>query len=94
MHYSAEYNTIQQVGIWTNQGRSTNDSLTILQPEAFIADDNVTEMETLVVVTKEEIPYVMMNNGKTGNAAYDGFAIDLLKVRLLNLTRLNRLSVS
>ena len=37
-------------------------------------------METLVVVTKEEIPYVMMKKGKTGNAAYDGFAIDLLKV--------------
>ena len=40
-------------------------------------------METLVVVTKEEIPYVMMKKGKTGNAAYDGFAIDLLKVILL-----------
>jgi hypothetical protein len=39
-------------------------------------------METLIVVTKEEIPYVMMNSGKTGNAAYDGFAIDLLKVRI------------
>ena len=44
------------------------------------ADDNITEMETLVVVTKEEIPYVMLKEGKTGNAAYDGFAIDLLKV--------------
>ena len=80
MHYSAEYNSIQQVGLWTNQGLK-EDSLTILQPEAFVADDNVTEMETLVVVTKEEIPYVMLKRGKTGNAAYDGFAIDLLKVK-------------
>ena len=45
-------------------------------------------METLIVVTKEEIPYVMMNSGKTGNAAYDGFAIDLLKVRI-NSTFIN-----
>ena len=80
MHYSAEHNSIQQVGLWTNQGLK-EDSLTILQPEAFVQDDNVTEMETLVVVTKEEIPYVMLKRGKTGNAAYDGFAIDLLKVK-------------
>ena len=45
-------------------------------------------MDTLIVVTKEEIPYVMMNSGKTGNAAYDGFAIDLLKVRI-NSTFIN-----
>ena len=56
--------------------------MTILQPDAFIEDNNITEMETLIVVTKEEIPYVMMNSGKIGNAAYDGFAIDLLKVRI------------
>ena len=46
-------------------------------------------MDTLIVVTKEEIPYVMMNSGKTGNAAYDGFAIDLLKVRI-NSTSINQ----
>ena len=46
-------------------------------------------MDTLIVVTKEEIPYVMMNSGKTGNAAYDGFAIDLLKVRI-NSTSVNQ----
>ena len=49
-------------------------------------------METLVVVTKEEIPYVMMKKGKTGNAAYDGFAIDLLKV--ISLMMENNLCVS
>ena len=35
---------------------------------------------TLVVVTKEEKPYVMLREGKSGNEAYEGFAIDLLKV--------------
>ena len=62
--------------------------MTILQPDAFIENNNITEMDTLIVVTKEEIPYVMMNSGKTGNAAYDGFAIDLLKVRI-NSTFIN-----
>ena len=63
--------------------------MTILQPDAFIENNNITEMDTLIVVTKEEIPYVMMNSGKTGNAAYDGFAIDLLKVRI-NSTSINQ----
>ena len=63
--------------------------MTILQPDAFIENNNITEMDTLIVVTKEEIPYVMMNSGKTGNAAYDGFAIDLLKVRI-NSTSVNQ----
>ena len=36
----------------------------------------------LTVVTKEEKPYVMLRKGKTGNDAYDGFAIDLLKVSM------------
>ena len=35
---------------------------------------------TLVVVTKEERPYVMLREDRTGNDAYDGFCIDLLKV--------------
>ena len=35
---------------------------------------------TLVVVTKEERPYVMLREDKTGNEAFDGFCIDLLKV--------------
>ena len=43
--------------------------------------DNETDFVTLVVVTKEERPYVMLNKGRTGNEAYDGFSIDLLKVR-------------
>ncbi len=43
--------------------------------------ENETDFITLVVVTKEERPYVMLNKGRTGNDAYDGFSIDLLKVR-------------
>ncbi len=38
------------------------------------------EVVTLTVVTKEERPYVMLRAGMEGNDAYDGFAIDLLKV--------------
>ena len=46
-----------------------------------IKTENETDFVTLVVVTKEERPYVMLNKGRTGNDAYDGFSIDLLKVR-------------
>ena len=75
MHYSVTSNTIKYVGDWSNQGHGLN----VFDHEALKADNN-TEAETLVVVTKEETPYVMLKEGKTGNAAYDGFAIDLLKV--------------
>ncbi len=34
----------------------------------------------LTVVTKEERPYVMLRRGRKGNDAFEGFAIDLLKV--------------
>jgi hypothetical protein len=49
-----------------------------------IKTENETDFVTLVVVTKEERPYVMLNKGRTGNDAYDGFSIDLLKVRHKN----------
>jgi hypothetical protein len=42
--------------------------------------ENETDFVTLVVVTKEEKPYVMLNKEKIGNQAYEGFSIDLLKV--------------
>ena len=75
MHYAAQDNVIKQVGLWNHQ-----DKLQVFDSKSLKADDNITEVETLVVVTKEEIPYVMLRQRKTGNAAYDGFAIDLLKV--------------
>ena len=46
--------------------------------------ENDTEIVTLAVVTKEELPYVILRRDKTGNDAFDGFAIDLLKVRNFN----------
>ena len=76
MHYSAQTNTIMHTGDWSNQG----EGLTVQNQEA-MKPDNYTEVETLVVVTKEETPYVMKKRGRKGNAAYDGFAIDLLKVK-------------
>ena len=75
MQYSAQTNTITQTGTWSNRGKG----LDVVNSEAMKAD-NFTEIETLVVVTKEETPYVMKRPGRKGNAAYDGFAIDLLKV--------------
>ena len=41
---------------------------------------NKSQVPTLVVVTKVQKPYVILREGQTGNDAYDGFAIDLLKV--------------
>ena len=76
MHYSAQANTIMHTGDWSNQGEGL-----IVQNQEAMKPDNYTEVETLVVVTKEETPYVMKKRGRKGNAAYDGFAIDLLKVK-------------
>ena len=76
MHYSAQTNTIMHTGDWSNQGEGL-----IVQNQEAMKPDNYTEVETLVVVTKEETPYVMKKRGRKGNAAYDGFAIDLLKVK-------------
>ena len=59
--------------------RTLGSGLSILNDS--LIEDNVTEVITLTVVTKEESPYVMLNPGKTGNDAFDGFAIDLLKVK-------------
>ena len=78
MHYSAQTNTIMHTGDWSNQGEGL-----IVQNQEAMKPDNYTEVETLVVVTKEETPYVMKKRGRKGNAAYDGFAIDLLKVLYL-----------
>lgn len=75
MHYTAKSNTIKQVGGWNQQDR-----LTVFDAETLTAVEDTNDIETLIVVTKEETPYVMLKRSGTGNAAYDGFAIDLLKV--------------
>ena len=77
LHYSAANKDVLHVGDWHDQGKG----LEVFDPKTLVTENN-TEIETLVVVTKEERPYVMMKKGFKGNAAYDGFAIDLLKVNV------------
>lgn len=55
MHFSAMTNSITTVGEWT-----TKNGLTIIDSKTLNTADNNTEIETLVVVTKEERPYVML----------------------------------
>ncbi|XP_044736888.1 glutamate receptor ionotropic, kainate 2 [Chrysoperla carnea] len=65
---------IQKVGQWTPQG-----GINITEPAAFY--ESSAANITLVVMTREEKPYVMVRTDKnlTGNALYEGFCIDLLK---------------
>ncbi|XP_072394933.1 glutamate receptor ionotropic, kainate 2 [Diabrotica undecimpunctata] len=65
---------IRKVGEWT-----VTDGINITDPNAFY--ENHTPNITLIVMTREERPYVMVNEEKnlTGNARYEGFCIDLLK---------------
>ena len=74
------YEDLSQLNAW-QEGELANrptGGLSILNDS--LIDDNETEVITLTVVTKEEKPYVMLRPGKRGNEAFDGFAIDLLKV--------------
>ena len=75
MHYSSVNHEVSHVGNWHDAGRG----LEVFDAHTLTKENN-TEIETLVVVTKQERPYVMLKKGFKGNAAYDGFAIDLLKV--------------
>ncbi|XP_056633758.1 glutamate receptor ionotropic, kainate 2 isoform X2 [Diorhabda sublineata] len=65
---------IRKVGEWT-----VTNGINITDPNAFY--ENHTPNVTLIVMTREERPYVMVNEEKnlTGNARYEGFCIDLLK---------------
>ncbi|XP_023036469.1 glutamate receptor ionotropic, kainate 3 isoform X1 [Drosophila willistoni] len=65
---------IQKVGYW-EPDRGVN----ISDPTAFY-DSNIANI-TLVVMTREERPYVMVKEDAnlTGNARFEGFCIDLLK---------------
>ncbi|KAJ8924615.1 hypothetical protein NQ315_000765 [Exocentrus adspersus] len=65
---------IRKVGQWTPDG-----GINITDPNAFY--ENHAPNITLVVMTREERPYVMVKDEKnlTGNARYEGFCIDLLK---------------
>ncbi|XP_060534775.1 glutamate receptor ionotropic, kainate 2 [Cylas formicarius] len=65
---------VRKVGQW-----SPNEGINITDPNAFY--DHQVPNITLVVMTREEKPYVMVkaDNSLTGNARYEGFCIDLLK---------------
>uniref|UniRef100_A0A1B6EA31 Glutamate receptor ionotropic, kainate 2 n=1 Tax=Clastoptera arizonana TaxID=38151 RepID=A0A1B6EA31_9HEMI len=65
---------IRKVGHWTPL-----EGINITDPSAFY-EKSVTNI-TLVVMTREEKPYVMVKEDKnlTGNARFEGFCIDLLK---------------
>ena len=80
------FNGSKQDNVWDNDKDSLN---------SIFQEDSVDPV-TLVVVTKEEQPYVMLREGKTGNDAYDGFCIDLLKVikqKLANNVTCNNLNI-
>ncbi|XP_070138571.1 glutamate receptor ionotropic, kainate 2 isoform X4 [Drosophila bipectinata] len=66
--------SIQKVGYWDPDG-----GVNISDPNAFY-DSNIANI-TLVVMTREERPYVMVKDDKnlTGNDRFEGFCIDLLK---------------
>ncbi|XP_070074144.1 glutamate receptor ionotropic, kainate 2 isoform X8 [Drosophila takahashii] len=65
---------IQKVGYWQPEG-----GVNISDPTAFY-DSNIANI-TLVVMTREERPYVMVkeDTNLTGNIRFEGFCIDLLK---------------
>ncbi|XP_055372233.1 glutamate receptor ionotropic, kainate 2 isoform X4 [Condylostylus longicornis] len=65
---------IEKVGHWM-----PSEGINITDPTAFY-DTNAANI-TLIVMTREEKPYVMIRDDKTatGNARYEGFCIDLLR---------------
>ncbi|KAK4873456.1 hypothetical protein RN001_015485, partial [Aquatica leii] len=65
---------IKKVGHWTSSG-----GINITDPNAFY--ERHAPNITLVVMTREEKPYVMVkkDSNLTGNARFEGFCIDLLK---------------
>ncbi|KAF5284017.1 hypothetical protein FQR65_LT13624 [Abscondita terminalis] len=65
---------IKKVGHWTSSG-----GINITDPNAFY--ERHAPNITLVVMTREEKPYVMVkkDTNLTGNARFEGFCIDLLK---------------
>ena len=96
MYYSSKNDTIFQIGKWergtglyvlknaTTQGSNESGKTPIWDDtgsslETIFQNDSKDKV-TLIVVTKEERPYVMLRENETGNNAYDGFCIDLLKV--------------
>ena len=93
MYYSSKNNKIYQIGEWKRGDglhvHDKNGKPSTTEDQTWDKHDNKLDRifqndsidpVTLVVVTKAERPYVIYNKSKIGNEAYDGFAIDLLKV--------------
>ncbi len=83
MRYSAVSKSVRKIGHFKTDRRETDNidlSKGLSIPNRGLLLENDTESVTLMVVTKQERPYVMLRKGREGNDAYDGFAIDLLKV--------------
>ena len=84
MRYSAVTKSSRKIGQWShNKSLKEGSGLSILNSS--LITENETEVVTLMVVTKVELPYVMLRPDKTGNEAFEGFAIDLLKVGNRNI---------
>ncbi len=82
MRYSRKTNSVQAVGEWETSDASPSSSSSLHVTNGTLMEEPEADAVTLRVVTKEEKPYVMRRKDKMGNEAYDGFAIDLLKVGL------------
>lgn len=91
LYYNSSQDDVIKIGQWDlGSGLTLVNNISEYEPKTvseavewlYEADNN--EPETLVVVTKEERPYVMLKEGFEGNDAYDGFAIDLLKVGIFS----------
>lgn len=82
MHHSAVSKTVQRVGHWS-LSRSQKEMTGLAMINDSLVMENDTEEVTLMVVTKVELPYVMLRPNKQGNEAFEGFTIDLLKVIVL-----------
>ena len=96
MYYSSKNDQTYQIGKWERgKGLYVHKNSTAQQSDNasdqdfedlsgnsldLIFQNDSIDPVTLVVVTKEERPYVMLREDQTGNEAYDGFCIDLLKV--------------
>jgi len=82
MRYTAKKGTSEKIGHWSSNGSPRLNFINAtVDDDRDEEEDLVDERVTLTVVTKEEKPYVYLREGKNGNDAFDGFAIDLLKVR-------------
>ncbi len=79
MRYSSSTDSVSKVGDWSAEyGLDVAADMGDLVASA--ENDTESERVTLSVVTLEERPYIMRRRGRRGNDAFDGFAIDLLKV--------------